>query len=360
MLNFYSEDRELFTFDDVLLVPQYNEIKSRQDVDLSTGGHLKLRLPIISANMDTVTESQMAIALAKAGGLGILHRFMSKEKLHHEATSVYETAISSGDFGNGFYNLALSLGVNDRKQMHQVLELGPNVICIDVAHGHAKSVMLLIENMREIMELSNRHQPKIIAGNVATREGVRFLAKAGADIIKVGIGPGSLCSTRVVTGHGFPQLSAIDSCAEEADILTAELGRSIEIISDGGARSSGDIAKCLAAGANYVMIGSLLAATDETPGEVVKIEGKKFKQYRGMASREVQKELGKTAAAEGVSQLKELAGPVSDVLKELEGGLRSALTYSGAVDLSDFRIKAKFIRVSSATQLENIPHGLHA
>lgn len=348
MLQFYSsESSDYFTFDDVLLVPQYNEIRSRLDVDLTSGFHIKLSLPLISANMDTVTESEMAIAMDKAGGLGILHRFMKPEKLNAQVCKMREAKVK---------RLALSVGVNDKEEINRVTGYSPELVCIDVAHGHSKAVSETIERLRKELKPST----KIIAGNVATAEGVRFLAEAGADIIKVGIGPGSLCSTRVVTGHGVPQLSAIDSCAQEADILTAELGRVIEIIADGGIRNSGDAAKAIAAGADYVMVGSLVAASDEAPGDVVLIEGRKYKQYRGMASRDVQKELGKTAAAEGVSKLKPALGPVSEILAEFAGGLRSAFTYSGACDVVEFKQKAKFIRITSHSHVEGTPHGLLA
>lgn len=339
------------TFDDVLLIPQYSEIKSRADVDLSRKGLLgDMRIPIISSNMDTVTEVDMAIAVTKAGGRGIFHRFYKDGRLYREVEKFKSSLPAS--------NLILSVGVGGAAKcvfQHYHEDYRPHAVCIDVAHGHCQQVLEMIEFIRSV-------SPKtiIIAGNVATTEATRDLLNAGADIIKVGIGPGSLCSTRIVTGHGIPQLTAIQKCAEAADEYVSETNRPVEIIADGGVRNSGDIAKAIAAGADYVMLGSLLAATDEAPGESVKIDGKAFKQYRGMASKEVQEQLGKNVAAEGVSQMKPCKGPVGEILHELEWGLRSALTYSGAADIPTFRSKAKFTRVSGHSYVEGTPHGLHA
>lgn len=342
------------TFDDVLLVPQFSEIKSRADVDLSRNGLLgPMRIPILSSNMDTVTEADMAIAVTKAGGRGVFHRFYSDDVKLLMDVRRFQGAIAQDS------SLILSIGVGDSAKRtfdRYVIDYPVSTICIDVAHGHSKQVIDMIHYIR-------RNAPgtiAIIAGNVATKEGVHDLACAGADLIKVGIGPGSLCSTRIVTGHGVPQLTAIQQCAEAVDVYISETNRPVEIIADGGVRNSGDIAKAIAAGADYVMLGSLLAATDESPGEIVKIDGKPFKQYRGMASKEVQEQLGKSVAAEGVSQMKPCKGPVGEILHELEWGLRSALTYSGAKDLGEFRAKARFTRVSGHSYVEGTPHGLHA
>lgn len=339
------------TFDDVVLVPQYSEVYSRADVDLSTVGLLgEMRLPIISSNMDTVTEADMAIAITKAGGRGIFHRFMLVAEIGHQI-SRFTDACSKDD-------LILSIGVGKAAEdfvgSYMINTIKCPTICIDVAHGHCHQVIKMIKYIKGMAP-----ETKVIAGNVATKQGVTDLAEAGADIIKVGIGAGSICSTRVVTGHGIPQLSAITECAEAADQFTADSGRVIHIISDGGHKNSGDVAKAIAAGADYVMLGSLFAATDEAPGEVIKVDGKKLKTYRGMSSREVQEQLGKKVAAEGVSHLKPCKGPVADVLHELEWGLRSAFTYSGAKNIYEFRNKAIFRRVSSHSFIEGTPHGLN-
>lgn len=340
------------TFDDVLLVPQYSEVKSRADVDLSMTGPLgKLCIPFLSANMDTVTESAMAVAMLKAGGRGVFHRFMPRNKFDDEFLK-YNAA-------DRVRSLIASVGVGEEaKETVKYLTSGlvkAPAICIDVAHGHSLQML-------EMIRFIKSHAPHVtvIAGNVATQAGTQALAEAGADIIKVGIGPGSLCSTRIVTGHGVPQLTAIQECAEQADYYSSESGRPIQIIADGGIRNSGDVAKALAAGADYVMLGSLLAATDEAPGAVINIDGIPHKQYRGMASKEVQEQLGKQVAAEGVSQNKPCKGPVANILHELEWGLRSALTYSGARNIQEFRDKSVFRRVSSHGYVEGTPHGLHA
>lgn len=344
-----QDEAPAFTFDDVCLIPQYSEVKSRSDVDLKQKGLLgDFDIPIISANMDTVTESAMAIAMTKAGGRGIFHRYMG-DRTRNELRDFRNV------FGWDSNYLIVSVGVGISAQ-HEFEQLHPCAmnICIDVAHGHCEQAIDMIRWLREY----GYDGAVIIAGNVATPEGVKDLATAGADIIKVGIGPGSLCSTRVVTGHGVPQLTAIMQCAEAADTISGELDRPIEIIADGGIRNSGDIAKALAAGANYVMLGSLLAGTDEAPGQLIERDGRRYKQYRGMASKEVQEQLGKKAAPEGVAQLKEYKGPVANVLHDLEWGLRSALTYSGASNLEEFRHKARFMRVTPSSFIEGTPHGL--
>ena len=332
------------TYDDVCLVPQFSKVHSRNDVNLS-GGLLRLKTPLISSNMDSVTESLMAIKMHEQGGLGIIHRFMDFEKLKQEVDTFY-TAIP-----NAFKHLALSVGVgeNSYKILDYMLEVA-NIICIDIAHGHSQRVLDLIKAIRD---KTSSHF--IIAGNVATPEGTEALAKAGANIIKIGIGPGSMCTTRVITGHGIPQLSVIDKCSRVAD----EYG--VETIADGGIRNSGDIAKALAAGADYVMLGSLLAGTDESPGKVIFVDEQPYKEYRGMASFNAQKAINKEESKivpEGASKLKKCKGPMEDIIFQLSGGLRSALSYSGSHNLEEFRQKAQFVRITSASKAEGEPHGL--
>jgi len=333
---------ELLTFDDVTLVPQYSTISSRTEVDL-TSGRLKLKLPIISSNMDSVTELEMMRAMEKAGGLGILHRFLSLERLQ-EIVRQFKDSSSS--------RLALSVGVRSSDQFLEYCAKEAEIVCLDVAHGHSQHALRTLEKLKKF-----NNDLIIIAGNVATGQGLTDLADAGASIIKVGVGSGSFCTTRVMTGHGIPQLSAISACAARAQ----ELG--VEIIADGGVRNSGDIAKCLAAGANYVMLGGLLAATDEAPGQVfVASDGKRFKQYRGSASLETQVDFGRekeTIVPEGVSQFKPARGPVSKILHQLAGGLRSALSYTGASTIPQFQEKALFVKVTHSSFIEGTPHGLN-
>ncbi len=239
------------------------------------------------------------------------------------------------------------------KKSYQLLDYildSARIVCIDIAHGHSQHVINLIKIIKK-----SRPEAIIIAGNVATVEGLKDLAEAGASIIKVGVGPGSLCSTRVVTGHGVPQLTVIDRCSK----ASKELG--VEIIADGGLRNSGEIAKALAAGADYAMLGSLLAGTAETPGKNITIDGQQYREYRGMASFNAQKAIGKDPnkiVPEGVSKLIKCKGPVANVIHQLTGGLRSALSYSGAHNLQQFREKAQFVRITSASRVEGEPHGL--
>lgn len=332
------------TYDDVCLVPQYSTVRSRDDIDLHNG-LLNLKIPFISANMDSVTESDMAYKMFEQGGLGILHRFMSLEQLKEEVSKFY------GMVPNAYKHLALSVGVS--KKSYELLDFvlaKAKIVCIDIAHGHSKRVI-------DMIKIIKRHKTEtvIIAGNVATEVGTKMLADAGANIIKVGIGPGSSCTTRVITGHGIPQLTAVDKCSKIAKKYGAE------IIADGGIRNSGDVAKSLAAGANYVMLGSLLAGTDEAPGKIIFVDNKPYKEYRGMASFNTQKSIGKDESRivpEGASMLKKCKGPVTNILFQLAGGLRSALSYSGAHTLEEFRNKAQFVRITSASRIEGEPHGL--
>lgn len=332
------------TYDDVCLVPQFSAVKSRDDVKLKNG-ILSIEIPFIAANMDSVTEAVMAIEMFKQGGLGILHRFMPFENLQEEINQFYEAV------PDAYKHLALSTGVS--KKSYDMLDYcleKARIICIDIAHGHSQHVIDLIKEIRV-----RSSKTIIIAGNVATAEGTAALAEAGAHIIKLGVGPGSMCTTRVITGHGVPQLTVIDQCSKVANKFGAE------VIADGGIRNSGDIAKAIAAGAHYVMLGSLLAGTEEAPGKIIFVDDKPYKEYRGMASFNAQKSIGKDIkriVPEGASRLKKCKGPVSDILFQLAGGLRSALSYSGSYNLDEFRETAEFVRITSASRVEGEPHGL--
>jgi IMP dehydrogenase len=332
------------TYDDVCLVPQFSNVRSRDDVSLKNG-LLNLDTPLIAANMDSVTEYTMALEMRRHGGLGIFHRFMPFDELQNNVNTFYKNAIDPYNY------LALSVGVS--KKSYEMLDYcleKARIICIDIAHGHSQHVIDLIKTIRE-----KNSKSIIIAGNVATAEGTTALADAGAHIIKLGVGPGSMCTTRVITGHGVPQLTVIDKCTKVAEKFGAET------IADGGIRNSGDVAKAIAAGAHYVMLGSLLAGTEEAPGKIIFVDDKPYKEYRGMASFNAQKSIGKDVkriVPEGASRLKKCKGPVADILFQLAGGLRSALSYSGSHDLDEFRSKAEFVRITSASRVEGEPHGL--
>lgn len=329
------------TFDDVLLVPGFSDIISRENISLEQEFlGLKLRYPIISSNMDLVTGADMAIAMYNAGGMGILHRFYPSwddelDDIRYLTNSNAPTAFSVGiRDSNDIINKIGSIIEYDTKI----------IVTIDVAHGHHKRVAETIALIRKMYP-----QVKIIAGNVSTWDGYLYLAKAGADAIKVGIGPGSACTTRIVTGFGYPQFSAIYDIASKRPSLEGYPC----IIADGGIRSSGDIVKALAAGADTVMIGNLLAGTQETPGDVFEsIDGRRFHKYRGQS---IFGANGERYVKEGVSGYVEEKGPVANVIRLLVGGIRSGLSYTGATNLQELRQNAEFIRVSSHTMHESNP-----
>jgi IMP dehydrogenase len=337
---------ELVTFDDVLIKPRFSELTSRQDVDLSTifGEHTKLDLPVISANMDTVTNSKVAIELAKVGATACLPRFMSIEnnvKLFNE--SRYQHRIPM---------VSVGLGEHELDRAYALFSAGATVIVIDVAHGAQISVV------KQVAKISNivGNNADIVVGNFASAESIDdfkfMLNKNTVAAWKIGIGPGSACTTRVKTGVGVPQLSAIQECVAAKNT----------VIADGGLKTPGDIAKALGAGASAVMIGGMLAGTDETPGDFHKTNNDDtlYKKYRGSASKESYDDQGKTAkwrTAEGDSFLVKAKGPVGDILQDIEGGLRSSFTYVGAKNLKDFQAKVRFVRISGSSIKENGAHG---
>lgn len=470
------EIKEGLTFDDVLLVPKYSNITTRSQTDLQTklSKNLSLNIPLISANMDTVTESAMAIAMAREGGIGIIHRFLTVEEEVEEVLKVKRSAsvmienpyfISPDQTAKDALNYMHEKGVSgllviknsklagilthrdvmfesesnrlvsdlmtkdvitakpgittieakEKLRQHRIeklplidengmvrglitskdikhnenypnaskdkkgrplvgaavgvkgdfmertealLEADADVIVVDIAHGHSENAINTIRNIKKAFPSC-----ELIAGNVATARGTEDLIKAGVDAVKVGVGSGSICITRVITGSGVPQLTAVYDCAE--------IGKKydIPIISDGGTRTSGDVTKALAAGASTVMIGSLFGGTDESPGSFVMKNGKRYKIYRGMASfyaalGRKSKETGSTVinddlndyVAEGVEAMVPYKGTVTDIVKQLAGGVRSGLSYCGAHTIQQMQQNAEFIKMSRAGFAESQPH----
>ena len=470
------EFKEGLTFDDVLLVPKYSDITSRSQTDLTTklSRNISISIPFVSANMDTVTESYMASAMARAGGIGIIHRFLtikeqanevlkvkrsgsvmienpysisadksvrdaldyaedkdisgllvvdenskligivterdllfanghtkiqdvmtkdvvtakfgvtldeSKELLHKhrieklpivDDSGVIKGLITSKDITNNadFPNaskdkkgrplVGAAVGVKGDflERSESLLEAGADALVVDIAHGHSENAMSTIRNIKKAFP-----NCELIAGNVATAHGTEDLIKAGVDAVKVGVGSGSICITRVITGSGVPQLTAVMDCAK----IGKDHG--IPIISDGGTRTSGDATKALASGASSVMVGSMLGGTDESPGTVLTKNGKRFKVYRGMASLAASigrksKETGSISldddlndyVAEGVEAMVPYKGTVTDILKQLTGGVRSGLSYCGAHTIDQMQENAEFIKMSRAGFAESQPH----
>ena len=470
------EFKEGLTFDDVLLVPKYSDITSRSQTDLSTklSRNISINIPFVSANMDTVTESSMAVAMARVGGIGIIHRFLtieeqanevlkvkrsgsvmienpysiSPEKSVHDALEIADEKEISGllvvDSNSKLIGIVterdlLFANQNDKisdvmtrdvvtanvgvpldeakKILHEhrieklplvdesgaikglitskditnntdypnaskdkkgrplvgaavgvkgdflersesLLEAGTDVLVVDIAHGHSENAISTVKNIKKAFP-----DCELIAGNIATARGAEDLIKAGVDAVKVGVGSGSICITRVITGSGVPQLTAVMDCAK--------IGRDhgIPIISDGGTRTSGDATKALAAGASSVMVGSMLGGTDESPGTVLTKNGKRFKVYRGMASLAASigrksKETGSISldddlndyVAEGVEAMVPYKGTVTDILKQLSGGVRSGLSYCGAHTIPQMQENAEFIKMSGAGFAESQPH----
>ena len=470
------EFREGLTFDDVLLVPKYSDITSRSQTNLSTklSRNISINIPFVSANMDTVTESSMAVAMARAGGIGIIHRFLTIKEQSNEVLKVkrsgsvmienpyvihldktvqdainyaeekeisgllvidsnsklvgivtdrdllFETdthlikdvmtkdvvtakpgvsldeakkilhnhrieklpiidesgfikgLITSKDITNiedypsaskdkkGRPLVGAAVGVKGdfMERTESLLEAGVDVLVVDIAHGHSENAINTIRNIKKAFP-----KCELIAGNIATAQGAEDLIKAGVDAIKVGVGSGSICITRVITGSGVPQLTAVLDCAK----IGKDYG--IPIISDGGTRTSGDATKALAAGASSVMVGSILGGTDESPGTVLTKNGKRFKIYRGMASLGASlgrksKETGSISfdedlndfVAEGVEAMVPYKGTVTDILKQLTGGVRSGLSYCGAHTIPQMQANAEFIKMSRAGFAESQPH----
>ena len=333
---------EALTYNDVLLVPQYSDIVSRNEVKLTSNlSDDQFRLPIIASPMDTVSEKDMVVAMADEGGLAIIHRYNTIE----EQIKIVESSIAN--LVNPDSPVAAAIGTTGDYLERAVALVGhgAKILCVDVAHGHHVLMKLAFLKLREILG----DTVHIMAGNVATLEGYNDLVDWGADSVRCNIGGGSICSTRVQTGHGVPGLHTIIDCARS--------DRDAPIIADGGIRNSGDIVKALAAGADFVMLGSLLSGTDETPGDIINTREGKFKAYRGMASKDAQVEWrGRTASLEGIATTVPCKGPVADILLELDRGIRSGLSYSGARTITELQAKARFIRQTSSGQTESGTH----
>jgi IMP dehydrogenase len=355
---------DALTFDDVLLLPNYTEVK-RGDVNLTTKLHptITLKIPVVSSPMDTVTEEKMAIELARYGGLGCIHRNLSVQAQsdmvaavkHAEVPNPAASAIDAT--GKLLVSAAVGAGADLDERIASLINAGVDVICVDSSHGYSKFIMGIVSDIK-------KKYPHLVlmAGNVATFDGARGMSEAGADIIRVGMGPGSICTTRIVTGMGVPQLSAVAAAVRALD------GRGTTIIADGGIRQMGDMAKALAFGAHAIMLGSMLAGYDQSPGDVVERGEKKWKMYRGMGSVSAMKKGGaerygqsrdtekKKLIAEGVEGLVAYKGDVTDFLGQIEGSLKSSFYYLGAPDMETFFRDSRAIKISTAGLIESHPH----
>ena len=345
--------KEALTFDDVTLAPKYSNIlPSEVDTSIKLTKDLKLRIPLLSSAMDTVTESRMAIAVANAGGIGVIHRNLEITKQIEEIKKVKKQKL--------FVGAAVGAGPKELQRAKEILKEGVNLIVVDTAHGHTKKVSEIIKYIKRIKD----KKTALCAGNIATPEAAKFLLKLGVDIIKVGIGPGSICTTRLVAGIGVPQLSAILS------VRKGIKNKNVKIIADGGIKYSGDLAKAFAAGADAVMIGSLFAGTDEAPGKIIKKNGKFFKSFRGMGSvgamnkgsadryfQIKQKDTSKYVP-EGVEGFSKYKGDVGNVIYKLIGGLRSSMGYLGSKQIKYLRNKPQFVKITKAGFYESMVHNV--
>lgn len=336
----------MLTYDDVLLRPRYSDILSRTEVDIGSelNENLKLKLPIISSPMDTVTEGEMTISMGQAGGLGIIHRYNTIEE---QAELVERSWGRLSDTGpSNLVGAAIGVTGDFLRRAVTLRRAGAKVLCIDVAHGHHIHVQRAIGSIREHLG----DTVHIMAGNVATAEGYVSLSEWGADSVRCNVGGGSICSTRTQTGFGVPGLHTIFECVSA--------GLPTKIIADGGIKNSGDIVKALAAGADFVMLGSLLAGTTEAPGETLNTaEGKKYKTFRGMASKAAQQDWkGSYSSNEGISTVVPVKGPVNNILEDLKNGIRSGFSYAGSRNIIELQTNAVFMEQTSAGQYESSTH----
>jgi IMP dehydrogenase len=338
----YKEQKQL-CFDDILMVPQTSDVQSRSEVDLRMpfGKTSHLSFPVIAAPMDTVCEEEMAVAIAKVGGIGMLHRFMDIKKQQRMIQNLCLQGLPVG----------ASVGAKGTyiEDTGKLLLSGASAILVDTANGHSSYAVEAVKKIRDTFGNSFH----LMAGNVSTKFGFESLSEAGADSIRVGIGGGSVCTTRLVSGHGIPTLASIIEIKEWKEKYDSKT----TIIADGGIRNTGDMIKAFAAGADAVMLGSMLAGTDESPGSIYSDKTGKYKSFRGMASKEANE--GKDVPiAEGVSTRITYKGSVNKVFSDIRGGLGSGCSYSGEHNLRDLYYGSMYIEVSSLSVSESRPHAL--
>jgi len=344
--------KEALTFDDILLVPKYSSVlPSETNLNINLGNNLNLKIPFLSSAMDTVTESRMATAIAQMGGLGIIHRNLSIAKQFKEIKKVKSKNLITG--------AAVGTANEDLLRTKSILDAGVDLIVIDTAHGHSEKVIKILSKIKKISS-----KTPVCVGNIATGEAALKLYNEGADILKVGIGPGSICTTRMIAGIGVPQITAI------MDVKKSMKNKKIKIISDGGIKFSGDIVKGLAAGADAIMMGSVFAGTKESPGKKFKYKNKFYKAYRGMGSigamsagssnRYFQKNYKDKSkfVPEGVEARVSYKGLVGEILYQLQGGLRSSMGYIGAKMIKEIQKKARFVKITKAGFYESMVHSV--
>ncbi|MGL5541703.1 MAG: IMP dehydrogenase [Erysipelotrichaceae bacterium] len=358
--------KEGYTYDDVLLVPSYSQVvPSLVELETQLTKKIRLRIPVTSAAMDTVSEKEMAIALAKLGGLSFIHKNMTIEQQAAMVLEVKNASFDSQEFGDaaidaqGRLLCGAAVGVSDTtlERVNALAAAGVDVIAVDSAHGHSRGVIETIKKIREA-----HPELDIVGGNIVTAQAAIDLIYAGATCLKVGVGPGSICTTRVVSGVGVPQLTAVN------DVYQVARQYNVGIIADGGIKLSGDIPKALAAGADVVMLGGLLAGCTETPGEILEVYGKQVKSYVGMGSLSAmqrgssdryfqggQKEL-KKLVPEGIEATVPFKGPISAVIYQMMGGLRSGMGYCGCGSVKEMKEKATFVKITGSGLKESHPH----
>lgn len=358
-------EKDALTFDDVLLVPQYSEITpDMADVSTKLTNTFKMNVPFLSAAMDTVSEHKLVTALALAGGLGVIHKNMSIADQTKEVEMVknYEfdnekhKRVLIDKKGRLCVGAAIGVTADMMDRVHALMDAGVDVFVLDSAHGDSKNIINAIKNLR--LEYPSM---ELIAGNVATYEGALDLMKAGASAVKVGMGPGSICTTRIIAGIGVPQLQAVMDCARASKEMN------VPIIADGGIKYSGDVVKALAAGANTVMLGGLFATCEEAPGDIYESNGKKYRTYRGMGSIEAMAKGStdryfqtghKKFVAEGVQGIVEVKTTVEELVFQLIGGLKAGMGYCGSKDIPTLQEKGTFIKITNNALLESHPHDI--
>ena len=359
--------KEAYTFDDLLLVPAMSEVVPK-DVSLKVKltDKITLNIPIVSAAMDTVTEDKMASAMAKLGGLGFIHKNMTIDEQATMIKNVKDAKVETDDVdanldvnGKLIVGAAVGVGVDTMDRVAALVEAGVDIITVDSAHGHSKGVIETVKKIRgQYPELD------IVGGNVVTSQGATDLIYAGANVIKVGVGPGSICTTRVVSGVGVPQLSAVN------DVYEIAKQYNVGVIADGGIKLSGDIVKAIGAGADCVMLGGLLAGTEESPGDIIEVYGKRVKNYVGMGSLTAMqrgssdryfqggiKELNKLVP-EGIEATVPYKGSIQDVIYQMSGGLRSGMGYCGCATVLEMHQKAQFVKITGSGLKESHPHNV--